>query len=251
MNINKLIKRLKDDLGLTEYMKLSFTDKQLYDNIVIHSLEEWSHYFKQEVTFTNVLLNDSLLVAPNTYAIPQKIIDKVQYSNLTIEDVKEYRFVGDTAVAGLGSYVGNFMQDMTFAAAYSGAYASMRQATAESITAFNHACFFEKPNKLKFVFSRLITNTFKCMITFYVSQSPNLSAISETREHDFYELCKLNLMQYMYHNEAKFIESIQSGMGSINLKVEDWAQAAERKGELLKELLTYSAIRQSAHFQTN
>ena len=250
MNVNKLIKRLKDELGLSEYMKLSFTDKDIYDNIVIHSLEEWSHYFKQEVTFTNIHLDKSLMVGPDVYAIPQYIVDKVQAAGLVIEDIKDYRFIGDQAVAGIGSYAGNFMNDMNFGDSYAAFYANYRQGSAEALSMLNHACFFEKPNKLRFVFSRAVTYTINCMMTFYVSQSPNLSAISETREHDFFDLCKLNLMIYMYNNEAKFIESIQSGLGSINLKIDDWAQAPERKAELLKDLLRYSAISQAAHFLT-
>ena len=39
-------------------------------------------------------------------------------------------------------------------------------------------------------------------------------------------------------------------MGTLNLKLEDWASAADKKAELLKELLEYSTIHQIsyAHF---
>ena len=30
MNVNKLIKRLKDDLGLSRFVKLSYSDKDIY-----------------------------------------------------------------------------------------------------------------------------------------------------------------------------------------------------------------------------
>ena len=38
MNINKLIKRLKDELGLSRFVKLSYTDKDIYDNIILKKL---------------------------------------------------------------------------------------------------------------------------------------------------------------------------------------------------------------------
>ena len=57
-------------------------------------------------------------------------------------------------------------------------------------------------------------------------------------------------MNTLYNNEAKFVENIQSGLGNINLKLDDWAQADEKKSELLKQLMEYSTINQIsyAHF---
>jgi hypothetical protein len=49
-------------------------------------------------------------------------------------------------------------------------------------------------------------------------------------------------MIVIYNNEAKFIESIQSGLGNINLKLEDWASAKDKKEELLARFREYSAL---------
>ena len=62
----------------------------------------------------------------------------------------------------------------------------------------------------------------------------------------FNELCKLNVMIVLYNSEAKYIESISSGLGNINLKLDDWASAASKKEELLKVLQGYSTLEQSA-----
>ena len=250
MNINKLIKRLKDDLGLSRFVQLSYTDKDIYENIIVHSLEEWSHYFKQAVTFQDVFLDKKLQLEYDVYLLPKDIVEAIRKSGLVIEDVRQVLVSSDQAVAGVGSFVGSYLPDLNLTDSYTAIYANYRQGNAEAVNSMNLACFFEKPNKLRFVFPRPMFLSMNVSISLYVSQGPNLSGISETREHDFYDLCKYNLMNTLYNNEAKFVENIQSGLGNINLKIDDWAQADEKKAELLKQLMEYSTINQIsyAHF---
>lgn len=252
MNINKIIKRLKDDLGLSRFLKLSYTDKDIYDNIISHSLEEWSHYFKQIVTFENVHLSNKLQIEPDVYLIPKYIVDCIRDSNLVIEDIRQVMTVSDRSVAGIGSYVGNFYNDLNFQDSYSAIYANYRQGSVEATTRMNLTCYYEKPNRLRFIFPRPNYTGIDCSIAFYVSQGDNLFGISETREHDFYNLCMYNLMTTLYNNEGKFIETIQSGLGNLNLKIDDWASASDKKQELLKELMEYTTIYQAsyAHYLT-
>lgn len=250
MNINKLIKRLKDDLGLSRFVHLSYTDKDIYDNIITHSLEEWSHYFKQAVTFQDVFLDKKLQLEYDVYALPKYIVDSIRKSGLVIEDIRQVVVSSDQSVAGVGTFIGGFLPDLNMSDSYTALYANYRQGNAEAVNNMNMACFFEKPNRLRFVFPRPSFLSMNVSISLYVSQGDNLSGISETREHDFYDLCRYNLMNVLYQNEAKFIESIQSGLGNLNLKIDDWQQADDRKAELLKNLLEYSTIQQAsyAHF---
>ena len=252
MNINKLIKRLKDDLGLSRFVKLSYTDKDIYENIMVHSLEEWSHYFKQAVTFQDVNLDHSLQMEYDVFCIPKSIVDTIRKSGLVIEDVKQVLSASDQAVAGVGTFIGAYLPDLNLIDSYTAIYSNYRQGSAAAVNNMNMACYYEKPNRLRFVFPRPLYQSTTVALTLYVSQGPNLFGISETREHDFYELCRLNAMTTLYQNEGKFIETIQSGMGSLNLKLDDWANAGEKKAELLKELLEYSTINQAsyAHFLT-
>ena len=49
-------------------------------------------------------------------------------------------------------------------------------------------------------------------------------------------------MTVIYENSGKYIESIQSGMGNINLKLEDWQNAKNKKDELIIKLTNESSI---------
>lgn len=252
MNINKLIRRLKDDLGLSKFITLPFTDKELYDNVVVHSLEEWSHYFKQAVTFENVVLDKSLQLENDVYAIPKYIVDCIRKSGLTIENIRQVLTSSNQAVSGVGTFIGSHMADLNMSDSFTAIYANLRQGNAESVNNMNVACYYEKPNRLRFIFPRPIYTAITANISFYVSQGDNLSGISETREHDFYELCMYNLQNYLYQNVGKFIEVIQSGLGNLNLKIDDWGSAMDKKKELLVNLLEWSTIDQApyAHFLT-
>ena len=55
----------------------------------------------------------------------------------------------------------------------------------------------------------------------------------------------LNIMIVVYQNESKYIESINTGMGNLNLKIEDWQNAKERKAELLEQLRSNSILHQA------
>lgn len=248
MNINKLIKRLKDDTGLSKMLDLGWTDKEIYDNIIVHSLEEWSHYFKQATWFTDVTLTKKHMIEPDVYIIPEYITDTVRKSGLVIEDIRQVLSTSSQAVAGAGSFVGHFLYDLDTSDQYTALYANYRQGSSEAVNQMNLSCYYEKPNRLRFVFPRpMVYGGFTCNISLYVSQGPNLIGISETREHDFYELCLLNLETVLYENTAKFIDTLQTGMGSLSLKVDHWGSAKERKVELLKELMEWSTIHQASY----
>ena len=133
MNVNKLIKRLKDDLGLSRFVKLSYTDKDIYENIIVHSLEEWSHYFKQAVTFQDVFLDQSLQLEYDVYLLPKNIVDSIRKSGLVIEDVRQVLVSSDQAVAGVGTFVGAFLPDLNLSDSYTAIYANYRQGNAEAV----------------------------------------------------------------------------------------------------------------------
>ena len=53
-------------------------------------------------------------------------------------------------------------------------------------------------------------------------------------------------MEIIYQNEGKYISgNIQSGAGDIDLKIEDWATAGERKLEMLKEMQNNTILDQN------
>ncbi len=247
MNINKLISRIKDDLGLKKFLKLNYSDKEIYDILRRHAFEEWSHYFKFQIMFRDVQMTPEDKIETSLYNIPYEVMAPILRSGLEIIDVRarvNSNLYGNTTY---GSYMSMYSDFMDLDSAYTGNVTTRQIGGMDMFMNYLHASYYEKPNRIRFNYDTGINGQdMSYEFRVFVSQPANMLAISETREHDFYELCKLNVMIVLYNNEAKYIESISSGLGNINLKLDDWASAASKKEELLKVLQGYSTLEQSA-----
>ena len=210
MNINKIIKRIKDDLGLTKFLKLSYSDKDIYDIIVNHALEEWSHYFRLPIMFNEIYLTPDDRIELNLYNIPESVMRPINRSKLEIITCKcrlTSNLFGNTT---LGSNLSVFSDFMSLEENYTGMYQTRQLGGIDLFLGQLHACVYEKPNRLRFNYPGTNPYQENLELRISLSQPKNLLGISETREHDFYELCKLNVMNIIYNNDAKYIESLSS-----------------------------------------
>lgn len=68
-----------------------------------------------------------------------------------------------------------------------------------------------------------------------MDHDPSLSTIPPSAMSTFIELCQYDLEEYFYQ-KLKRVQNLDLGIGSIELKIDDWADAANKKRDLLKEL---------------
>lgn len=68
-----------------------------------------------------------------------------------------------------------------------------------------------------------------------MSHDPTLSTIPPTAFSQFEHLCELDLQEYVYKKLSR-IQNLDLGVGSIELKIDDWADAGQRKREFIEEL---------------
>ena len=244
MNVNHLIRRIKDELGLSRYYKSAFTDHDIYNIISEHALKDFARYFKGEVEIGAVTLDTK--IGPDIYLIPNFIIDKLEASGLRLEDIHSIRWTNQSLDrTGIGQLVGQRLGSLSLDSAYAGIYEMQRFGGADIFQNYLNSCFFEKPNRIRMLWNNTAPDNITVTLSLRVSMNPNLIGIDTGREHTFYELCKLSVMTVLYQNEAKYIESISSGLGNINLKVDDWASAAEKKQELLNKMYNDSVLDQN------
>ena len=119
MNINKLVKMIKDDLGLSRYYKTSFTDHDIAQIIFDHAVVEYSRYFKPKVEVGIVTLTHSL--GNNVYLLPDWITKKVEDCDLRIEDIHKARWNSQVIDrSALGSVVADRMDRMDTNMAFAG-----------------------------------------------------------------------------------------------------------------------------------
>ena len=244
MNINQLIKRIKDDIGLSRYYKTSFTDKDLYDIIVNHVVKEFSWYFKVEVELGTVNLDRS--VGPDIVLIPQYVLDKLEACDLRLEDIKTIRFQSNQMMdrTGLGQVAAFNMDYLSLASAYAGIADMRRLGGSDMFENYLKTCWFEKPNRIRFEWNQAYEIPSICTMSILVNMRENLIGLPIGREHTFYELAKYTIMSIIYQNESKYIDNIQSGLGNISLKVDEWQNADEKKKELTDKMYNDSILDQ-------
>lgn len=257
MNINQVIKKTKESLGLTKYLRTSYDDKAIYDIIVTHALRDWSYYFRYEFDPGTVHFDDNAIISPDCMVLPVYLIESAKRSDVSIEDVKSLRFTTDLYDAGqynLSIYPA-FRDYLSSEQMFAGQSLSQQQGDIDLFKLYRYSCWLEKPNTLRFNYpimdgyishgNRRMDNTFKsAQMSLYTTQAPNLIGISPGREPYFLKLCRLHVMRIIYENEVKYMESISSGQGNINLKVEEWAQAGAAIDELLRQLEGFSGLSQ-------
>lgn len=68
-----------------------------------------------------------------------------------------------------------------------------------------------------------------------LSHDVSLSTIPPAAFSQFVKLCELDLMEYVYKKLSR-IQNLELGVGSIELKIDDWADAGQRKRDFIDEL---------------
>ena len=244
MNINKLISRLKDTTGLGKFLDLCYTDEEIYDIIEMHCLEEWSHYFRYPVAFNDVYLTNDSQIAPDLYSIPEDIMSVIRRTGLDVMDgVAKYRtnLYGNTVA---GSNLTMYSDFMSVDQLYAGMTATRQLGGIDMYMNYLHACYFEKPDRLRFNYANTNPYNDSLELKLFIEQPHNLLGISETREHDFYQLCVLTLKSILWANVGRYAESMETGKGTVNLGISDWANAENERLELLKQLQEYATLEQ-------
>lgn len=257
MNINLLIKKIKEHIGISQYLKTSYDDFKIYDIIITHALKDWNYYFKYEFEPGPIALGRELVKGPDLIALPNYVVEAAKRSELMIEDIKKFRFSSTDAIAMRGNAYGLYAShhgtlDMTTQARLMSL--ASRQGDYDAYNSYRYMCKFEKPNSLRFTFNvaERYYKHIKCTreyptgvpnmanISFFLSQSKNLLGITPGRENVFFELAKLHVMRVIYENETKYLENIMTGAGTLNLKIEEWAQSGERIKELHEKMYEWS-----------
>ena len=243
MNINKVIKKVKDEIGLSRYLNLGYSDHDIYNIIKTVVIPEWGALFRQEFEPYPFYLDGQHRLGPDLFTIPKEITDVVKRSGLEIVDIKSMRFSNTTNMNNTLAAQSIYHQASQSLDTMVANYNTISQYNGIDIfTRMLTSAYLEKPNKIRFNFTTSAQLGVPIQAAFWLTQSPNLYGIIHGRELEFQELCKLNIMTVIYENSGKYIESIQSGMGNINLKLEDWQNAKNKKDELITKLANESSI---------
>ena len=247
MNLNQTIKSIKDEIGITKFIKTSYDDYALYDIIKTITIPTFSRYYPAIFTPPPFYLQNLHRVDTNVayYKIPEAIIQPLIDIESEILGLANYELFNPTIYKpNINNYYGAALYNSCEFGVMQDIYLSA--ADGEDMIKDNYyfSMYYERPNMIKLVFDRADTtgylSTKQLMMSFYVKHTDDMFTINQGLEHDFHKLCKLDIMIVLYNNETKFVESVSTGIGNLNLKIDDWANAQSVKDELLTKFTATS-----------
>lgn len=237
MNINRLISNIKKESGLDRFLVTSYTDHDIYDIIIDVALKDYERMFKAEVEAGIISLTGNR-IGPDVILLPDWMVRRVEASDLKIEGVHSIRFTNQFIDrSGIGQLMGHRLASMTMESAYTGIYEMQRFGSSDLFMNYLNSCHYEKPNRLRFIWNNTLPDGMGIELSLRTTIAPNLIGVEQGREYAFYNLAKYTVMWIIYQNEGKYLES---SIQDLDIKIEEWQTAGEKRQELLQQMYSQS-----------
>ena len=226
MNLSNLVTRIKVKCGIYS-MAIPFEnpDEAIVDiiqNITLRTFSQYCPYFEKFRFDLNTLERLERNANYEIYLLPDIFNER---EIMFIRDIK-YDEADITAVSYWGGGIPLLNGNMVNQAMLSNAGKTLANRMIPKIN-FDYS----HPRKVT------IYNIFaSCKLVFDIAlmHDRNLATITPTMEESFYNLAVLDVEDMLYQSMKHYTE-INSVYGNINLKMDDWAQAASERKQLLDE----------------
>lgn len=225
MNMSKLITRIKRNIGIYGIaLPIEDIDKEIKDIIIDITLPVFSLYNPYEDHLYIDLQNLERVEKTSTYQsylLPSALSEKLLY-------IKDVRY-DDRCISGLGywggdiPYLSGVLTEQTLISN------AAKNLTNMALPKLNFQ--YEPPRKLT-----LYNNyaSLKVIIDMCCKQDQSLQSIRPTAEESFFKLAVLDVKENLYQL-VKHYTTIQTAYGTVELKIDDWADAANERKELINQ----------------
>lgn len=226
-NLSEFITTVKENIGIKD-LPLPVTDKQLINHFDKVTLTDFSICYPrvEEILLGEENLDKESRNSMNQfyiYKIPKYVYDGTTVLNVAYIDVARPNGYSDFFIPNANwstpDAVISAMADVRMAAGVASALAK-----APTIR-------FKEPDKIQ-VFNGWAGAIYKFEIL--LKHDLSLSTIPAGAMISLRELAELDMEAYLY-NQLKRKENLEVGVGSIQLKLDEWSQAADQRKEMLRE----------------
>lgn len=226
MNLSELLTSVKMKLGIYGLsLPIENLDQTLYDVIKLESLKTFSQYFPHRIHL-EMPMEDL-----------ETIKDGYVHTIVRLPDVfgdRRILFVEDVTHGDVHRSTGGYLapeiegsMDVFGMMMMGHAVSHMNSAISPPVT-FK----FEAPNKLHLY--NFKSHATKIIIVVCVEHFENLTSIPATSMESFRELVILDIKSFLY-GIVKHYTDIQTAHGTINLKIDDWADAESKRAEIIEK----------------
>ena len=226
-NFSEFLTQIKEDIGIKD-VPLPVDDAALTKRFITSALKEFSIRYPriEEIVITQseaVDLSTKYKYGCITYIIPEKYYRGSMI--LTVLGISS---------TGYGSYADMYAPSIMLGSAdmLIESVADIKMAAALGSMMGHAPTFrFEPPNKLV-VYNGWVGGSFKVDVG--MLHDPSLSTIPPGAMTHLRQLAILDIEEYLY-NKMKRITDLETGVGTINLRIDNWENAGQEKRDLLKE----------------
>ena len=226
-NFSEFLTQIKEDIGIKD-VPLPVDDAALTKRFISSALKEFSVRYPriEEIVITQKEAID--LSTKHTYGCITYIIPEKYYRGSMILTI-----LGISST-GYGSYADMYAPSIMLGSAdmLIESVADIKMAAALGSMMGHAPTFrFEPPNKLV-VYNGWVGGSFKVEVG--MLHDPSLSTIPAGAMTHLRQLAILDIEEYLY-NKMKRIQDLETGVGNINLRIENWENAAQEKRDLLRD----------------
>lgn len=225
MNLSNVITRVKLKLGLINIA----TPFENIDDIIMYILEN----ITLPVYSTYNPVHDKLVINTNDL---ERIDKTEQYETYLLPDFKTRTLLyvfdvtyDDSCLSGLG-YYGGGMPLMTGNIINQ---AMLSNAGAQLISSMMPKMTFHYEHPRKLTLFNMYSSS-RIVIELGFAHDKSLASIPDTCQESFMKLFMLDIKEYMYPTLKQYTE-INSAIGNINLKLDDWANAESERADLINQ----------------
>ena len=226
MNLSALITRIKVKLGLYS-IALPFENpdlaiKETIENITLRTFSTYSPYIETVRFDLNSLQKLEKHANHETYLLPDI------FSQRELMFVKDVRY-DESDTSGLGYWGGGIPLlhgNMINQGLLSNAGLALSNKMIPRLT-------FKYEHPRKVILYNVLSSS-KLVFELALMHDKNLASISPTQEESFYNLAVLDIEDMLYQT-MKHYSDIQTAYGNIQLKLDEWQQAASDRKSLIDE----------------
>lgn len=221
MDINFIMKRVINELGL-DTLGLHEYYPDIYDNLKENTLHTFSQFFPYTYN-VSLGLNQQIAYNDNTgartYRISDPFLDALRTTILGVEE-----FGGDDI---FGDYYRHTDYDV---------YDAMLGAQASNIASLGNYSY----KSFKFIPPNKVVARGYGYVDYDVTikiPNPNFGTLPDSVSIPFIKLARLDTQALLYP-KLKHHENIETMDGNVDLKISDWADALDRRDDLIAEFRT-------------
>lgn len=211
-----LMSKLKRRLGVS-HMSLPVSDKEILDCIYEDSVKTFSSFFPNYFTTKINVDRDLVPGTKNTYFIRDSEVFGDEIDILGVVEVKS-----TTTMVDMSPYPLTIQQMV----------GSQLLRDIDSFAQLPITFEFLSPDKIKIDCEMYFVNEF--YVELMLTHPKNLNTIPMGFYETFYRLCELDVKIFLYQI-LKHYDKIDTTFGQIDLKIDDWSDAMDRRETLIED----------------